>query len=1016
MASNYEIIWAEFLGNGFLAGPFDSTTVSAVVDNGDNVYDVTIDWTDIYSDTDRMIDNVGARVYLEGHATRDIPDGYYTISAATTSTVTITGIFAAAPPTTGATTGTITIEDFYKFSNGIPDFVTGESARSRWLEIISEDGISSTIGQKIGVRGGVASFDGFSIGLNFVDDSELSAANVTADTTQRINAFRRIARSVAVQLPDSTGASVITSGSIAYDTSTITKKRTTDLPVAYISTNSTYNFVPAVIDREAIIITGSASPGSDSRDLSCRRGVLGTGNGSVGSFHTGNSIVYSGIQTALGATCRVKSIPVDATAYDFKFVSSENQITDEGLIYRGVVENVVFNNNLAGISFELSPLIFSSIKNSFGPRISAQNQIRVNYFDAGTDETYPMVLQTQSPTERITWKWVKVNEDVAVKIRFEKDAGGSYDPDADPTLRSSPSLDIIGWYDVLAVIDTIVWDPGPDSANYNDNYVILTPSDDAEDWYKKSRNTPTIIELDEEETEGIETYVVDYGSLGAEGRDGLPRTGVRFLDRSLFLDAENVDLCHVFEPAGIGGELTTFPVEIDGATGGCYVAKIIIAELLLQILTSLAGDGANGPFDVLPYGVGLGLTENDIDWASFGFDIDTNVFNLDLSPGVLGEKIAQPLRNVVITPKDIDDIKKWLDKLLIPYNLGLVQNSTGKISLVDTTHLVAGSITDSLEDSDLAFDHGGTSYKFDQAYDGKNLYSAVTIEFRDLTKAYNNQKRLYKLIPAALTTGDYTDGGAYSRVNTYINSTELKIKAEFAEPAPVYEFIGEVPDSIPIIPPPIVKYAKKFIDIYSKILPTITCVADETKFDVGDKIVFDVNNAISVSGGRGFTGFGIVVDKKTNIFARQSIYKIYALGDQLLEFFGSRVWSSSAVVASGGSFKTFNVEANEYVPTDGTDIASWTNDSDGFAVGDSVLLYDENFVLLSVDAGGNADSKKIQGATSTSITLVTPFTDGAGATITPSAGDIVMHAKKSVQANTTTQDNLAWIQDDFTRW
>ena len=1012
MASNYEIIWAEFLGNGFLAGPFDSTTVSAVVDNGDSVYDVTIDWTDIYSDTDRMIDNVGARVYLEGHATRDIPDGYYTISAATTSTVTITGIFDAAAPTTGATTGTITIEDFYKFSNGIPDFVTGESARSRWLEIISEDGISSTIGQKIGVRGGVASFDGFSIDLNFVDDSELSAANVTADTTQRINAFKRIARSIAEQMPATDDASVITSGSIAYDASTITKKRTTDLNAAYISTNSTYNFVPAVIDREAIIITGSASPGSDSRDLSCRRGVLGTGNGSTGSFHTGNSIVYSGIQMALGATCRVKSIPVDATAYDFKFVSSENQITNEGLIYRGVVENVVFNNNLAGISFELSPLIFSSIKNSFGPRISANNKILVNYFDAGTDETYPMVLLTQSPTERIAWKWVKVNEDVAVKIRFEKDAGGSYDPDLDPTLLAVPSDGLIGWYGVAAVIDTIVWDPG--SPNYNDNYVILTPSDDAEDWYKKSRNTPRFIELDEEEIEGIERYVVDYGSLGARGRDNVQRVGVRFLDRALFLNADNVDLCHVFEPAGVG--FASFPVEIEAATGGCYVAKITIAELLLQILTSLAGDGANGPFDVLPYGIGLGLTENDIDWASFGFDIDTNVFNLDLSSGVLGEKIAQPLRNAVITPKDTDDIKKWLDKLLVPYNLGLVQNSIGKISLIDTTHLVEETITKSLQDSDLAYDHGGNNYKFDQSYDGKNLYSAVTIDFRDITRVYYRQKRLYKLIPAALTTGDYTDGGAYSRVNTYINSTELEIKADFAEPAPIYEFFGEIPDSILYIPPPIVSFATKFINVYSKILPTITCVADETKFDVGDKITFDVNNAISVSGGRGFTGFGIVVDKKTNIFARQSIYKIYALGDQLLEFFGSRVWSSSAVVTSGGGSKTFNVEANEYVPTDGTDIGTWTNDSDSFAAGDSVLLYDENFVLLSVDAGGNADPKKIQSATSTSITLVTPFTDGAGATITPSAGDIVMHAKKSIQTNTTTQSNLAWMQDDFTRW
>jgi hypothetical protein len=135
-----KIIWTEFAGLGYIAGPFASTTIAGATLVSGNVYTVTMLWTDIYGDNQLMIDNVGAQVYVEGYSNKNVPDGYYTITAATTTTVTITASFASAPSAGAPTsTATVRIEDFYKICTDIPDFVTGDAARARWVPSILED-------------------------------------------------------------------------------------------------------------------------------------------------------------------------------------------------------------------------------------------------------------------------------------------------------------------------------------------------------------------------------------------------------------------------------------------------------------------------------------------------------------------------------------------------------------------------------------------------------------------------------------------------------------------------------------------------------------------------------------------------------------------------------------------------------------------------------------------------------------------------------------------------------------
>ena len=87
-----------------------------------------------------------------------------------------------------------------------------------------------------------------------------------------------------------------------------------------------------------------------------------------------------------------------------------------------------------------------------------------------------------------------------------------------------------------------------------------------------------------------------------------------------------------------------------------------------------------------------------------------------------------------------------------------------------------------------------------------------------------------------------------------------------------------------------------------------------------------------------------------------------------------------------------------------------------FEVNDSILLYDENFVLLSVDGATEAQARTVTAATSTTIEINSAFTTSGGGNITPAANYIIMHADKDIQANATTQDNLAWIEDGVTAW
>jgi hypothetical protein len=993
--SNSNIIWSEFLGHGFVAGPFNSSVVlgANLVTGTSDIYTVVFLWGDVYGDNQRMIDNVGARVYIEGFLTnRDVPDGYYTITAATTTSVTITSQFDVAP-SAGAPVGTasIRIEDFYRFCNAVPDFVTGTDARSRWLTIITPEGFSNTFGQELSIRGGVSSFDGFSFEMIFVDDAILSDASATASQIRRVKAFQKIIRTTFELATDTASDSMVTKTDIDPTDATMTKRGTTLPANEFMSINVSFGFAPVLINREAVLITSDAGAVTDGRDLNILRGLLGTRDGADGFAHTRGGLIYDGLQTGQASLCRVRNIPDDALTFELD--ADYGEIANQGLVYSGIVENILYGQNLNTVTIEISPQIFGSQKQSFSAKITQEGKILE---DLGTQD-YVVLMDSQSPT--LPWEWIKLNSDIAVRLRAPRDASLG---NSNRLSQAKPGFP--GVFITKTLIDYIAWDP--DDLTMNDNYVVFSDSKDDVIYDSKIRTNPRILGagfatvIDGELVERISTseererdnYCIrSYVLPGLEGRGATENFDVVHVDMEQFLD-KTVEPCHVFENAKLESGLD------DEELTPSFSAKVDMIDLLLQILTSNSGDGTNGSFDILPKGLGLGINKDDIDYDSFGWDLTNDTGRASLST-ISPSKLYAILNNVIVTPKDVGNIQDWLTKkILQPINLAIVQNSEGKIRLADTTDLKDIGTLPTLDDTDLEFEHGSQSFSFKQVYDASNLFDRIVVKTTDPTKRPSDGQNLTVTTIPSETVFDGEDDGrpaVKSRLFSFIQAEPLLINWPFLSNA----------ESI-------ITYASNaFTSLYSRILPKVTFSTRKANYEVGDKVVITLASAIDAGGSRGLSGVGLIIDKKTNIFAEQSRYTAVIVA----EVSDGTVWAASAEVAAGSTSTTINVEANSYTDAAGTYIG-WEEDTSGFNAEDFVLIYDENFVMLSVDAGGNPDSREISSIVDgVSITIASSFTDGAGTPFTAAATDIIMH---DVKANQTaaTQKFQAWFDDGSTRF
>jgi len=948
-------IWLQFNGHGFVTEDISAQTITAFTTPGGTLYDVAITFTTSYVPGQfDMREEVGARVILNGYAAANIPDG--TIGTVVASTADLAGIVTIRvdlplAPIPGAYPGaSVRIEDFYKFCNDVPDFVTGTNAKSRWLQVISNDGFGITLGQKIDIKGGVSSFDGFSVTCLYQN---------TRPITKLLTTLFEIA-------VDNAGEKMIAGGAWTVGSTLVTKKGASNPSPIVVATDPLFEFEPIFVDKEAVIIqtVGGISP-LGNRELNVTRAVLNTKD----YYHITNSVIFAGLQTAQSAICQLLTIDTDATYYN------------EEVIYTGIVENVSFSNGLGAFTLEISPQIFAAQKNSFAAKMSVNGTIDN---DLGTDD---YVIEIEQPVPFPTWRWAKFG-DIALKLRPPRDPGNFAASDRGTSLIPGNP----GVFRFRQLFDQIAWaPPTPTRQGFNDNFVILTPSKDDIEFENKTRtfardlnrwrgglgddgeyieSTPREL-LERDDAICIRDPLPD-GSL--YDRDGNPSRDAIHLDVEKYRsERSTVELCHVFEDV-----ITNISNETLDEFTSSYVAVVGVNQLVLQILTSDRGDGSNGVFDVLPYGVGLGIRQEDIDYDQFGIDITSPAILPGLST-IAGDKINFKFNDVFITSKDTEKINDWLTKrILQPLNLAVVQRTDGKITLVDTSDLNDAIGVPTIGDTDIEYDFGGRSLDIGLSYDSSNLFDRIVIkETRYHINPASGQETTTTIIPSTSISDDFDETGITSRLFSFLQAEPLSIDMRFTGATGVARF------------------QSAFANRYSTIVSNLSFTARSELLEIGAKFSFTLSNVISQSGQRGVSGFGIVIDKKTNILAGQSKYSCVIQQFQDI----STTWAASGEIDVVLANNQFDILNGRYADDTGPAniVRSIINDPTSFNVGDFILLYDENFVMLSVDALGNPDPREITSIVGTTITIAADFTDGAGVSITPLPGHIIMHGSKSLQ-------------------
>jgi hypothetical protein len=972
-----ECIWLQLAGHGFVTADHPSSTVLSTTLISGNVYDVEVLFTPIYAPAVfEMANQVGSRIVVKDYpAGLNIPDGPYTLVAvdAGLSRLTFRGEFAVAPVAGPAIAATVRVEDFYKFCNFIPDFVTGTDAKQRWLQVIETDAFSATLGQKIDVKGGVASFDGFSLSCIYQN---------TPPVTRLLRTRFEVATDVLNNF-------MITGDEWAVGQTTFVTKKGPDNPGAqYDATQLPGD--PIFIDKEAVIIQriGGLDPDFN-RQLDVSRGVLDTQD----FYHDTSSVIYAGLQTAQSAICFIKQLNIETSLGYFEALN----------VYTGIIENVSFGNGINTFNLEISPQIFASQKNSFAAKINTKSK------DVGKQPSTPrqvVVFEQQVPFA--TWRWAKLG-DVCLRLR------DPFNPATGHTgslFTVEPIAGSQGLYDVYLYLDYIVYDPTATGTFIADNGVIVTPSANDIEFEKKSRRFPRLVGevgifYDDDLGEVVDTRT---GDPSTKNRESLyikgAEEGEALLTRSsglappytrsyevIHYDLEKwiadggqtkVEPAHVFEnQIGLIPEYTDYT---DSAELECSAVQCI-----LQVLTSNYGDGSNGPFDTLPYGVGLGIRQDTIDWDSFGIDPDTSSVLEGLSR-IAYEKLRYNFINIHFTINDTAKINEWLTKnVLQPLNLGVVQTSEGKVRLIDTADLRNIDGLDILTDNDLEYENGGRNLAVDLSYDASNLFDRVTINEKRLYKNPGNldqpQDIITTVIPSLFISDEFDETGLSARLFSFLQAEPLTYDVPFTGDRSIANFVSN------------------FVGTYSNVIPNLTFTGRKSALEIGEKFSFNFSQVINSSGERGVQGVGIILDKKTNILAEQAKYRAVIL--PFLE--DATLWAASGEINFINSNTDFIITTNRYTLTSGAYLDGVINDASSFEVGDFIVLYDENFVMLSVDAAGNPDPREITSIISpNNIIIASAFTDGAGVPIAPTSEQIIQHADRSLQTP-VPQNYYAWF-------
>ena len=616
----------------------------------------------------------GSEVYVT-----DLPglvDGFYTattIFALSGDTyVYIKGDPANFSIVNGRTSGKIRIEDHYKISTGIPDWVTGKNAFNRWYTAMVN--VSPTLGSTVKMDGGIGKTDGLTVGHNALylglDKIRWDVMNTDSTILLKTKIYDQTEDTGWI----ATGAPWMDS----YDTPNTAPALGT--------------YEPVFVSSEAIRVdSATAAPSGPTYTFDLTRGLLRT----TKEQHIYGELFFQGFTTPAGKRLWLHStLETDTCYYEAEdlfngLITGIEYDEGGGLQEIAVSDDMLVTKKRPSYGFG-QPSVLGLPTNTNGDTTIKIDQQYVGYY----------------------WRWVAV-DGVACRIELDPVEQRYFETDTDNDNYGR----VISFQKLQNEIikDGVI------------NAINIEQGSSLEEWKQWNEVHPYLL-LPASQRFGRNAdpdpdpmpFIDNPGE-----RDGNQFTGIWRLQWEAIADnVSEYDICHVFE----GNEFApnpTWDINQGEIFPGQRWVRANPVEIILQILLTKWGDSLNTfdydgqtwDFDVLPPELGLSLNPEQINFESF------------LRAANFFDENEIYIYNAYISAKDTDTLEKWLQgNILQPFLISLTVANDNKINLTLLAQQEYNTALNTLNNAAL-FSNVGEPSEISYRYDTSLLVSKIVHEF-----------------------------------------------------------------------------------------------------------------------------------------------------------------------------------------------------------------------------------------------------------------------------------------------
>ncbi len=976
-------------------------------------------------------DNIGATVRLYAPTT-GVPLGRWVLVAASEGEdiVTYTLRYFDGPTDVPVSGCRIRLEDNYRLCTTIPDWVTGVNARQRWIPVITE--FTTSLGQKVNLRGGISSVDGFTINCVYDSNYQIFTSGEGDDQLvfPLIAQFFRREAPIFVDPVGSQGYANLTLEALSQIDPAVNPSFFEDITTFYelvpnLNDRPYLEAFPLFIDGEAIAAVQTQPPPPLGSITSCIRAINGTQNQS----HSIQSICYRGLPFVVGSLCRT-----------YVFAQAGLDFTPE-LKYTGIVEAVNSSDGVADFSLAISSVAYQPraaltrergadrvfwkavVVDTAGAGVTvtdydvdgikiqsnivgetAGGGFEVEELDRNGNNFFPSNIIVQQITASDRYSWIKMSNWIT-KVRFDK-------LETPSNKNNSEGVTPVSYW----ITGIIRFAAGPETDgvfsvfNPRSSVAFIEPAnpffkfeapgyeDEAPpEWYLLD----PIPETDQLTQTDVCLAMWSTPQIGGGEFPEISNEGsIRIAEEiGKILRAANPVLAHLFEPSG-------------GFPGGDYSATarfpnvwkaVHPVDACLQVLCSQTGQGINSAFDTAP--------------SSFGLGIDFDLIDFDTFVEIIRRKPALRLYNAYMLLEGGMDPSKWLeDTILKPFSFALAQDARGRIRLVDLADatVTPGDIQPVTSDLIGGPALGGPP-KAILTSDAKDMVDAITLRWKQPwqpTTASPQYQRALTLQGTGANV-DTAFGGvttARTRVFSRVQTSPLNFEVKYASLSGDLDFgafggfaaggsLGETVDvdATTASTHALISSTSQYLRVFRKIISRFIFSAFTADLNqilsVGDRVIIDIPQ---IPGPNGLLSdrerVGKVINSRIDFEKDLAEYEVLLFDDTA--FSRLALWNL-AVKVEGITGLTVNTSDNYSQYGAGGVDGLFPHDTSGLEIGTKLRVVDRNFADQSIIV-------EVTGVTDTSVTL----DDVTGINV----GDILVPAFRADTVGAIA-DFLVWFDD-----